>query len=153
MWTLAKICAAGAIWLVAAENVAALDLPEPFVAIEVQSQPAHLGEAWGPGVKQMRTQVRARIVANCPYHIEASFRGLRHRQGKAVISPNHMSVVINGREVPAGTARVPVATSQEPTPRGGVDVPIDLQVAVRGLEFYPPGRYVGILVLTVMAGT
>lgn len=138
--------------VVAAGNVMAVDLPEPFVALAVQSKPLYLGEAWGPGLKQMGAQLNARVLANCPYRLEASFQGLRHRQGKAVISPRDMSVAINGEPVAVGGGRTTVVSSYEPTPSGGVDVAIALQVGVRGLELYPAGRYGGALVITVMAG-
>jgi len=51
-----------------------------------------------------------------------------------------------------GKARVPIVTNGHPTPRSGTDVPIQLQVAVKGLEHYPAGQYGGTLVLTIMAG-
>jgi hypothetical protein len=63
-----------------------------------------------------------------------------------------MSVAINGRHVFSSTQRVPIATSYEPTPSDGVDVPINLQVGVKGMASYPAGRYAGALVITVMAG-
>jgi len=152
MWTLAKACAVVSACLVAVGSAGAVDMSQPFVAVSVQSTPLYLGEVWGPGLKQMAAQVNARVKANCPYHVEASFQGLRHVEGKATIAPKHMSVVINGRAVPIGTGRIPVANSQGPTPYGGVDVPIELQVGVRNLEHYPAGRYGGALVITVMAG-
>jgi len=152
MWTLAKICTVLATCFAMVSSATAIDRSQPFVAVAVQSRPLYLGEVYGPGLKQIGAQVNARVMANCPYHVEASFQGLRHVQGKATISAKNMLVVINGREIPVGTGRVPVASSNEPTPYDGVDVPIELQVGVRGLEYYPAGRYGGALVITVMAG-
>jgi hypothetical protein len=96
--------------------------------------------------------VTGRVVANCPYHNEASYRGLQHVKGRAAIGPKDLSVAINGQAVPVGAGRVAIAHSSQPTPAGGVDVPIDMQVAVKGLASYPAGRYCGTLVITVMAG-
>jgi hypothetical protein len=39
-----------------------------------------------------------------------------------------------------------------PTPPSGTDVPLGLQIDVKGLKYYPAGRYNGMLVLTVMVG-
>jgi hypothetical protein len=47
---------------------------------------------------------------------------------------------------------VVIAQSIVPTPPGGLDVPIRLQVGVNNLVHSPAGRYHGMLVITVMAG-
>lgn len=126
---------------------------KPFVTFKVSSdQVLDLGLVWGPGVQEVGAMVTGRVVANCPYHIEASFRGLQHVKGRAAIGPKDLSVAINGQAVPVGTGRVAIAHSSQPTPAAGVDVPIDMQVAVKGLASYPAGRYSGTLVITVMAG-
>jgi len=122
------------------------------VAVKVPEVPLHLGDVYGPGLKQLEAQVVAHVVANCPYHLSASFDGLRHERGKATIAPKDMTVTINGRPVAVGKARVPIVTSGHPTTRSGTDVPIDLQVVVKGLATYPAGQYGGTLVLTIMAG-
>jgi hypothetical protein len=152
MWTAWKTWAILAGCLLVGTDAAALELTEPFVALEVQTRNAHLGDARGPGLKQMRAQFWARVVANCPYHVEVSFQGLRHRRGRPIISPAHMAAAINGQRVRVGGGWTPVADSVEPTPSGGVGVPIDLHVQIRGLELYPPGRYVGMLAIRVTAG-
>jgi hypothetical protein len=99
----------------------------------------------------MEGRVVARVVANCPYNLSASFEGLKHEQGKAVIAAKDMAVTINGRAVPSGKVRVPIVTNGHATSPSGADVPIDLQVAVKGLVSYPAGQYGGALVLTIMA--
>lgn len=153
MWNLAKICAIVAMCLVATGSAAAIDLSQPFVTVSVpRTSLLYLGEVWGPDLKQVGARVNAHVVANCPYHLEASFQGLRHEAGHAAISFTNMSVAINGRHVSSASQRVPIATSYEPTPAGGVDVPIDLQIGVKGMALYPAGRYAGALVITVMAG-
>jgi hypothetical protein len=153
MWNLAKMCAIVAGCLVATGTASAVNPLMPFVMVKAPAEPLHLGEAYGPGTKHLSGRVMARVVANCPYHIEASFEGLRHEQGKAAISAKHMSVAINGRKVPVGTGRrVPIVTSRDSTRGNGVDVPIELQVGIDGLASYPAGRYSGILVITVTAG-
>jgi hypothetical protein len=126
-------------------------MTQPYVAVSIPNKPLYLGEVWGPGVKEVGAELTAHVVANCPYRIMASFEGLRHRKSRTQISAEDMTVAINGKEVPVGTKRVPVAV-QGPTPRSGVSVPIDLQVGVTGLTTYPAGRYAGTLVITVMPG-
>lgn len=152
MWNLAKTCVMVLACLVMVGNARAVDTSQPFVAVYSPRKPVYLGEAWGPGSKNLGARVTARVVANCPYHLEASFRGLRHETSRKTISPKHLSVAINGRRVPVGKGRVPIATSRTPTPVNGVDVPVELEVGVEGLSSYPAGRYHGILVITVMAG-
>jgi hypothetical protein len=155
MLSLAKSSAMVAVFLAAtgiasAVNMPVIDMSKPFVAVKAPEVPLHLGDVYGPGLKQLEGQTVARVVANCPYHLSASFEGLRHLEGKAAIAPKDMSVTINGRAVPVGKTRVPIVTDGRPT--SGTDVPIHLQVAVKGLATYPAGRYGGTLVLTIMAG-
>jgi hypothetical protein len=63
-----------------------------------------------------------------------------------------LSVAINGKQATGGTGPVVIAQSIVPTPPGGLDVPIRLQVGVNNLVHSPAGRYHGMLVITVMAG-
>jgi hypothetical protein len=153
MCNLAKICTVLAACLAVTGTASAIDPLLPFVKISVPQTPLRLGEVWGPDLNQVAGRVTARVVANCPYHLEASFQGLRHEKGRVAIAPKDMRVAINGRELAVGSGRVPIATSQTPTPYGGVDVPIELQVGIRGLASYPAGRYGGTLVITVTAGS
>jgi hypothetical protein len=136
-----------------ADAAAVMNMPAPFVSVSFQGGPADLGTLWGPGPRSVQVQLKARVVANCPYHVAASFESLRHERGKAVVSGKDMSVMVNGQEVPIETGRVPVARSSSPTSSGGVDVPLDLLVKVRGMDRYPQGRYSGALVITVMPGS
>ncbi len=153
MWNLAKTCAIVAGCLVATSTASAVNPFVPFVMVKGSSKPLYLGEVYGPGTKRLAGRTTVQVVANCPYHIEASFEGLRHERGKAAIPAKHMSVAINGRQVHVGTnRRVPIATARDSTPSTGVDVPIELQVGMDGLASYPAGRYSGILVITVTAG-
>jgi hypothetical protein len=124
---------------------------EPYVHVTVPREPLRLGEACRPGMQEMRSCLTAHVVANCPYHIQASFQGLRHERG-AAFSPKHVSVAINGKATPIGTGKVTVAQSNKPTTSAGEDVPLDLRVGVMNLPLYPAGRYSGTLVITVMAG-
>lgn len=124
----------------------------PFVSLTVTNDPLDLGEVVGPGMHRVRSRATAHVVANCPYHIEASFEGLRNRSGGRAISPQHLTVAINGKEMPVGTGRVTIAQSSRPTVPAGEDVPVDLQVGFLGLPAYPAGQYYGALVLTVMVG-
>jgi len=167
MRNLAKIIAIVAACLVMAGGAAAADmatsfsgtswprlpanLEMPFVSVSLPRTPIYLGDVWGPGVRRAGAELVARVVANCPYLVEASFQGFQHEKGGVVMSPKHLSVAINGKEVPVGAGRVCIARASKPTSGGGVDVPVDLQVAVTGLASYPAGRYRGALVITVMA--
>lgn len=128
-----------------------IDPSQPFILLTLPRDPVHLGEVYGPDLRQMGARLTARVVANCPYHISASFNGLTHEGHRVTISPTHMTVMINGRSVPVGAQRVPIA-SEGPTPYSGVDVPIDLQVGVKAMNLYPAGRYRGSLVITVTPG-
>jgi hypothetical protein len=160
MTSLAKSSAVIAVYLAATGIASAVGMPgmpridmtKPFVAVKVPEVPLHLGDTYGPDLKRLEGQVVARVTANCPYHLLASFAGLRHQEGKATIAPKDMAVTINGKAVAVGKDRVPIVSSGSPTPRGGINVPIELQVAVKGLGHYPAGRYGGTLVLTIMAG-
>lgn len=169
MRNLAKIISIVAACLVMADGAAAVNqampsgsalvprlpanLALPFVSVSVPRTPVYVGEVWGPGLQRAGAKLVARVIANCPYHVEASFQGFQHERGGGAISPKHLSVAINGKAVPVGTGRVPIAQASKPTPAGGVDVPVDLQLGVTGLTSYPAGRYSGALVITVMAGS
>jgi len=152
MSNLAKIILAGMVCFVMAGSASAENPGQPFVKVTVPQETVDLGTVWGPGVKRLAAKLQAHVLANCPFHLSASFRGFRHEQGKAVISTRDLLVAINGEVVSSGTQRVSIASSSKPTPGGGVDVPVDLQVGVKGCEYYPAGRYNGVLVITVMAG-
>ncbi len=125
----------------------------PFVSVSFEGEPANLGTVWGPGPRSVQVDLKARVVANCPYHVAASFQSLRHERGKAVVSGKDMSVMVNGQEVPIETGRVPVARSSSPTSSGGVDIPLALLVKFKGMDRYPQGRYSGALIITVMPGS
>ncbi len=148
---LAKTCVIFAVCLVTTQGAKAIDWSEPFVAISVPRGSLYLGEVYESSVKDAVARVTARVVANCPYRVLASFNGLRHQVENVAISPSDLRVAINGQPVPVGTDRVPIATGV-PTPRSGVNVPIELQVGVKTIQPYPAGRYGGALVITVTAG-
>ena len=96
------------------------------------------------------SRIVARVLANCPYHIEASFKGFKHEKGE-VMDPKYQLVSINGTEVPVGAGRAPIAQSSKPTPPTGCDVPVDFRVRLSGLPSWRAGRYNSVLVVTVMA--
>jgi hypothetical protein len=151
MRNLAKIFVIVTACLVMADVAAAVNLEMPFVSVSLPRTPIYVGDLYGPGLKRVGAEFKAHVVANCPYHVEASFQGFRHQGGAVTISAKHLTVAINGKEVPVGTGRVSIAESSKPTSSGGVDVPVDLQLGVTGLASYPAGRYTGALVITVMA--
>ena len=129
-----------------------MQMAAPFVSVSVQQDPVDLGTMWGPGPRSVLVQLYAHVVANCPYHVAASFKSFRHELGKAVMSTKDVSVAVNNIEIPVGTGHVSVAHSAAPTSLGGADVPLALLVKVKGMDRYPQGPYRGALVITVMAG-
>ena len=148
---LAKTCVVLAVCLLATQRAKAIDWSEPFVAITVPRTPLYLGEVYESSLKDSVARVNAHVVANCPYHILASFDGLRHEVHNVQIAPKDLAVSINGKQVPVGAERVPIV-SQGPTPHNGVDVPIEFQVGVRTIQCYPAGRYSGTVTITITAG-
>jgi hypothetical protein len=151
MRILAKTCAILAVCLASAGAAHAFDPSQPFVIVSIPDKPLNLGEVCGPTLKQVGAEVTAHVVANYPYVISASFTGLRHERRNVEISSDHLSATINGKQLPIGGSGV-VVTSQGPTPRNGVDIPLELQVGVKTVASYPAGRYVGNLVIKVTAG-
>jgi hypothetical protein len=151
MRILAKTCAILAVCLVAVGQARAFDPSQPFVIVSIPDTPLHLGQVCGPDLKQVGAQVTAHVVANYPYVISASFSGLRHERRNVEILPQHLSAEINGKPLPIGGASVVVA-AQGPTPRNGVNIPLELQVGVKTVASYPAGRYGGNLVIKVTAG-
>ena len=70
---------------------------------------------------------------------------------KIAIPPAQMVVKINGKEVPVGTDRVLIATGG-PTPPAGVDVPVVIEMEMKGASSCRAGRYGGNLMLAVKTG-
>ncbi len=124
----------------------------PFVSVSMQQEPVEIGTFYGPGAKSSLFQLYAHVVANCPYHVAASFQSFKHVHGKAVISAKDLSVAVNNKPIPIGAGRASVVHSPKPTPLSGVEVPLALLVKVQGMDRYPQGPYRGALVITVMAG-
>ena len=150
---LAKTSVIFAMCFVMTQGAKAIDWSEPFVAVKIPSGSSlYLGEALESASSPTVAKVMARVVANCPFRVLVSFDGLRHEVSNVAISPKDMAVVINGKRVPVGTERVPIA-SEGPTPRNGVVVPIEMQVGVKTIQPYPAGRYRGALIITVTAGS
>jgi len=151
MKNLAKIFAIVVGCLAVADVASAINPSLPFVSVSLPQRPVDVGDVWGPGSRRVGAQFVVHVVANCPYHVEASFRGFKHERGGGIMDPKRLLVAINGTEVPVGTGRAVIAQSPRPTPAGGVDVPVDLQMSVSGLESWKAGRYSGALVIRVMA--
>ncbi|MDI6448317.1 hypothetical protein [Anaerobaca lacustris] len=153
MRNLAKTFVVFAACLAVSDAASAMNMASPFVSVSFQGAPAKLGTVWGPAPRSFQVQLWARVVANCPYHVAATFESFRHEKGKAVISAADLSVAVNGQEVPIEKGRVAVAHSPRPTSLAGEDVGLNLLVKVKGAERYPQGRYGGALVITVMPGS
>jgi hypothetical protein len=123
--------------------------PRPIAGVKLPKGPLYfrVTPARGPRVLQAKTTVR--VLANHPFRLDASFGGLSQPAGQAAIPPRQMAVTINGKNVPIGTERVPIALGG-PTPGDGVEVPIVIEVTLKGSAFFPAGRYGGNLVLSVI---
>ena len=121
--------------------------PGPFAAISINPSGLDLGEV---GKDSLSGRLTAHIVSNCPYHVEASFAPFSGKGGS--ILPEHTSLVINGRTVAAGGAPVSIASSRKPTPVRGVDVQVDLTVAVDKVVLYRAGMYEGTVTFMIMPG-
>jgi len=121
-------------------------VPQPFITVSLPQGPLHFGMVSALGPKRLRASTTAHVVANRPFQLAASFQELS--RGRTVIPGQQTTVVINGRMLTVGTARVEIA-SGGPTPANGVDVPIVIEIVVKGPTFYPAGRYSGNLELFV----
>jgi hypothetical protein len=122
----------------------------PFVAMSITPDGLDLGEVGRSGEDSLSGRLTARIVANCPYHVDASFEPFTGKGG--LILPEHTSLLINGRNVAAGGAPVSIASSRKPTHMAGVDVPVDLKVRVDRAFLYRSGAYEGTVTFTIMPG-
>jgi len=123
---------------------------EPFVRMSIKPGAIDLGEVPHSGQDSISGRLTARIVANCPYHVEASFAPFTGKGGP--ILPEHTSLVINGRNIAAGGAPVFVAGSRKPTRMAGVDVRVDLKVTVDRAFLYRAGKDEGAITFTIMPG-
>jgi len=124
----------------------------PLAMVSAPQTPLSFGQVVGPGPTRLKAETTARVAANCPFHLMASFQGfVRQAAGREAIPPKLMKVTINGKEVPVGTNRVLIATGG-PTPAAGAQVPVVIEMDVKGAYFYPEGRYGGNLALTAIAG-
>jgi hypothetical protein len=151
MRSLAKTCVIFAVCLLTTQGAKAIDWSKPFVAITVPRESLYLGVVYESNANEAVARATAHVVANCPYHVSAAFDGLRHEETNVAIAPSDLVVKINGKLVPVGGNGVRIA-SNGPTPRNGVEVPIEMQVGVKTIQPYPAGRYSGALMITVTAG-
>jgi len=122
---------------------------KPFVGILVTPDRLYLGTVPPMGFGSLPAKLEAHIVANCPHQVKASFRPFKRERGRISIRPEHTKVVINGVNVPVAGSEVPIITSTEATPPGGVNVAVDIEFSVAGKLLYPAGPYKGNLVLTI----
>lgn len=124
----------------------------PLAMVSAPQTPLSFGQVVGPGPTRLKAETTARVAANCPFHLMASFQGfVRQAAGREAIPPKLMKVTINGKEVPIGTERVEIATGG-PTPPAGVDVRIVVEIQTPGALAYPAGRYGGDLGITIRGG-
>ena len=157
MRNLATIGTVVAICLGAMPSVRAQDSPgyppqidrlRPFASVWVPPRPLCLGMVSGRGLKRLKGSVTVSVVANRPFRLAASLDELARAAGGATIPIEQAVVTINGRPVTTGTERVEIA-SGGPTPMNGVDVPIVVEVGMKGPALYPAGQYGGNLTLFI----
>lgn len=122
--------------------------PKPFAAVAVPRGPLYFGMVSGLGPRRLRATMTARVLANHPYRLAAWFRGLSQQVGQGAVASGDLTVTINGKEVAIGTQWVDIAAGDR-TPVTGVEVPIVIEITVKGPAFYPAGRYGGNLVLSI----
>jgi hypothetical protein len=122
--------------------------PQPYAAVAVPRAPLYFGMVSGLGPRRLKATMPARVLANHPYRLAASFRGLTQQVGQGALAPGDLTVTINGREVPVGPQWVDIAAGDR-TPITGAEVPIVIEITVKGPAFYPAGRYGGNLVLSI----
>lgn len=123
--------------------------PRLFAVVKAPSKPLSFNVVPSRGLRQIQAKTTVRVLANRPFRLDASFAGLTQAEGQAEIPAQLMTVTINGKHVPIGTVRVPIASGNA-TPYEGVEVPIVIDVTLKGSTFYPAGRYGGNLVLAAM---
>ena len=162
MRTLAKICAIAVVSLGVTGSGWARDHSSgnrpnvrplrPGVVLSVPGTPLQFGMVSGPGPKRLKAEVTARVLANCPFRLAASFQGLTQVANRtAVIPPAQIAVKINGQDVPVGTDRV-VVVRGGPTPPSGANVLVTIEMEIKGASWCAAGRYGGNLALTAMTG-
>jgi len=121
----------------------------PFVGIGVEGQNVDLGTFGCSGSQSLTKTLKVHVVANCPHRVQASFAGFKHEQTGRMMTPEHLSLMINGRGVPVGKDRVEILSSAKPTPVKGVKVPVELRFGMERIELEQAGEYHGTLTLTV----
>jgi hypothetical protein len=147
------ICATALVCFALAGVARAMPIDGPFITVSVKPEKIDLGAVRPVGLQGLPAKLTAHIVANCPHHVEASFEAFTQEGGGGSIRPEHTSIQINGVDVPVAGRGVPIASSTRPTPVGGVDVPLNLNVSVTNVLQHLPGTYRATLLLTVMAGS
>jgi hypothetical protein len=88
------------------------------------------------------------FFASCPYQVNVSFDGFIGQDG-TVIGGENAAVQVNGVSVPVGRHSVPLFSSRESTPRGGIDMPIKIGFSFGDLSRHAGGTYNGEITFTV----
>jgi hypothetical protein len=115
----------------------------------VPKEPLYFGTVIGSTPRRLKASTTARVLANRPFTVAATFQGLALDDGPVALPPQQITVTINGKKVLMGTQRVRIA-SGGPTSPQGVEVPIVIEIEVKGIGFNPAGRYGGNLALFIM---
>jgi hypothetical protein len=122
--------------------------PPVVSVVQVPQKPLCFRVVPTKGLRVLQAKGTVRVLANHPFGLMASFGGLTQPAGQAAIPPEQMAVTINGTTVPVGTTRVQIASGDR-TPPDGVEIPIVIEVTLKGSTFYAAGQYGGTLVFSV----
>jgi len=122
-----------------------------FASVTVTPGEIDLGMMPFPGLdtSRMPAKLEAHIVANCPHYVAISFSGFTRTSDGDSIPAENISIAVNGVNVPVNGRRVPIANSFKPTPKEGVDIPVDIEFELKRGVKYPAGKYKGTLAFLV----
>jgi hypothetical protein len=125
----------------------------PFASVAITPSEIDLGMIRFPGLDKSGTptKLKARIVANCSHYVAVSFGGFTHTHDGDRIPDENVTVMVNGISIPVGGRGIPIVDSLKPTPKEGVEIPVDVEFGLKRWVSYPSGKYRGILAFTVAA--
>ena len=121
-----------------------------FIMLTFDVEKIDLGQVKPAGVNETVTKLKAHVVANCPHHVDVSFSPFKHESSKAAVLPEHTNVTVNGSKLPAGNSSVSIVDSEQGTPVGGVDIPVEVKFGFTNMIGYQAGNYQAILTFTIM---
>jgi hypothetical protein len=148
MRNVSAICLALLICLGAASGASAQNQPGVVSRVSVPPTPLSFSEVAGSSGKRLTGKLIATVVANHPYRLGVSFRGLNLTKTNTPVPANQMTVKINNKPVPIGPNYVEVATGPMTLVKG-VSVPLTIEIELKDPLAFPAGQYSGVLSLAV----